>query len=230
MSDNKNIVNLASFRDVKIPQYEIDALKKIEESVGYELDFSDRTDVFFVPSFSVENHRISAISLNWLDGAKPLPEDITVLKHLKILRMLNNHRLKSIPSFICEITSLQKLALQNLRLPDLPKSIGNLSNLVWLDVSHNCLESLPDSIGQLTSLRLLLLGNNELISLPESIGSLNNLKFMSLEYNNLTSLPNSILNMKSLKDINIRDNKFDNLCDLKIRLKRRGIDATVFHI
>ncbi len=225
MSDNKNIENLALFRSIKIPQSEIDALLKIEESVGYKLDFSDRTDIFFVPSFSVENHRISAISLNWLRGAKPLPECITVLKHLKILRMLNNHKLKSIPNFIFEISSLQKLVLQNLKLPDLSQSIGNLKNLVQLDVSYNCLESVPDSIGRLTLLKQLLLGNNQLISLPESIGNLDNLVFMGLKNNKLISLPNSILNMKSLKNINIRGNMFDNLCDLKNRLKCRGIDT-----
>ncbi len=223
MSDNKNIENLATFRGIKIPQVEIDYLIKIEESVGYELDFSERTDIFYMPSFSVENHRISAISLNWLRGAKPLPECITMLKHLKTLRMLNNHKLKSIPNFIFEISSLQKLVLQNLKLPYLPKSIGNLKNLVWLDVSDNCLTSLPDSIGRLTLLQMLILGNNQLISLPESIGNLNNLKFLSLKNNRLTSLPSSLQNMKSLKSINIQDNNFDNLCNLKTRLKYRGI-------
>ncbi len=228
MSDNKNIDNLVLFRDVKIPQYEIDALIKIEEAIGYELDFSERFQ--HLPYFSVKNHRVSEISLNWLRGAKPLPECITVLKHLKILRMLNNHKLKCIPSFIYEISSLQKLVLQNLKLPYLPKSIGNLKNLVSLDVSHNCLVSLPDSIGRLTLLQRLFLGNNQLISLPESIGNLSNLEFMGLENNKLTSLSNSIFNMKSLKTIDLQGNKFDNLCDLRTRLNSRGIDISLFRM
>jgi Leucine-rich repeat (LRR) protein len=77
---------------------------------------------------------------------------------LQEFKLLGCFELKDLPTFIIQLTTLQKLNLSGFFELELPISIGQLMALQKLDLSW-CfkLKELPTSIGQLTALQELYL-------------------------------------------------------------------------
>lgn len=87
----------------------------------------------------------------------------------------------TLPTFITNLISLQKLNVGRNKLTALPCFIGDLINLEYLDVDNNALQSLPQSITQLTNLKSINLSNNQLKALPNSMARLCNINSLSID-------------------------------------------------
>ncbi|KAG0622301.1 hypothetical protein M758_3G088200 [Ceratodon purpureus] len=85
-----------------------------------------------------------------------LPDSISGLTRLRVLRLSQCHNLKRLPKTLGALTNLEKLRIESCPIRKLPKSIGALSRLLRLSV-NGCenLQKLPSSVRQLHSLRLL---------------------------------------------------------------------------
>ena len=67
-----------------------------------------------------------------------------------------------LPDSLCNLTSLQELALFSNRLTTLPDAFGNLTSLRFLNLVQNNLMTLPPSFSKLASLQILYLNENQL--------------------------------------------------------------------
>jgi Leucine-rich repeat (LRR) protein len=105
------------------------------------------------------------------------------------------NKLRSLPSSVCEMTSLSLLDAHFNELCGLPSAFGKLSSLEILDLSSNFsdLKELPASFGDLLNLRELDLSNNQIHALPESFGRLDKLEKLNLEQNPLGMPPSDIV-------------------------------------
>jgi internalin A len=155
---------------------------------------------------------------------KTLPESISKLHYLKVLR-LDNNLLASLPAWISKLTDLRELFVDANNLTSLTPRVGSLERLRVLSLAGNRLNSLPDSIGRLDRLVQLSLTDNafteitswiftlvslevlsigsELTTIPDGIARLNNLKVLDLSDNPLSNLPASIGALRNLEELNI---------------------------
>ncbi|KAI3785801.1 hypothetical protein L1987_44926 [Smallanthus sonchifolius] len=89
------------------------------------------------------------------------------------------------------LVNLKKLLIPLNKLRSLPTSIGEMTSLQILDVHFNALRGLPPSIGMLKKLEILNLGSNfnDFTGLPETIGCLTSLRELDICNNQIQQLP-----------------------------------------
>lgn len=85
----------------------------------------------------------------------------------------------------CKRSRSSKLDLSGRELKSLPTEIFDLKSLEELDLSNNKLDSLDEKIGNLTGLKFLDLSGNNLLSLPRSLLNLKVLTNLNVSYNPL---------------------------------------------
>ncbi|CAD7705043.1 unnamed protein product [Ostreobium quekettii] len=148
---------------------------------------------------------ISKLKVLRLDVCKQLtclPENIGVLSDLTVLSLRFCVNLSDFPESLCELVELSSLYAPGCRFESLPACLGCLSKLQRLDLS-SCgkLRELPSTMGGLTSLEMLnLLGLTELRELPTTLGSLKALKNLFLGgCLKLGSLPKSLTALGKLE-------------------------------
>ncbi|MDX1463136.1 MAG: Two component regulator three Y domain protein [Marinirhabdus sp.] len=139
---------------------------------------------------TVENNKVTGISLFFNNIKGELPESIGDLTHLKTLEL-----------------SFNQISGQ------LPESIGNLSQLEVLAFNGNALTgAIPASLGQLLNLKQLHLSSNQLSGqVPDAINALSKLEVFNVFDNQLAGdLPVNLANNRNLKELMIAKNDFTN--------------------
>lgn len=125
-----------------------------------------------------------------------LPKSICCLEGLQELK-INNTRLHNLPENISMLKSLKILDISDNYLQGLPDSITELENLEELNVTHNLIHYLPKNIGNLKSLKKLNLYMTNLQEIPESFFALENLEYVIMPTDtNISSLPESVKESK----------------------------------
>jgi len=115
---------------------------------------------------------------------KNYPDFINSLSNLKELIFTSSEPLKTIPSSMLKLVSLEKLIIGQNEITKIPDEIKNLKNLKYLDMSFNDISKFSNSLGSLENLEVLLLNNNQINdTLPESLNNLTHLKEIYLENN-----------------------------------------------
>ncbi|KAL2913442.1 U1 snRNP protein [Polyrhizophydium stewartii] len=131
------------------------------------------------------------IKLEWIDlddnHLETLPQSIGNLERL--MRLLSNNRLKSVPDSICELRSLRRLLLNNNLLSSLPDNIGNMQMLAVLELNSNSIVELPASAARLTQLTVLTLERNNLTAFPDQIAHMTRLVKLNLSGNTIGEVP-----------------------------------------
>lgn len=180
------------------------------------------TPVHTWEGISIQNNRVTAISLNSKGLTSALPNSLNNLTELKLLG-LNHNNITTLPDSITNWTKLQSLSFSSNNISNLPSDIGLLSNLQLLDASNNNLSSLPNSIGNLNLLEVLLLKNNSISSLPNSFSNLSALKTLHFSSSVLTTIPSQVTNLPNLEELHCSggnlqtiNNNISNLTKLKI--------------
>jgi Leucine-rich repeat (LRR) protein len=136
---------------------------------------------------TVEDNKVTGISLLFNNIEGVLPASIGNLENLKVLELSFNKISGTIPLEIGKLDKLNLLALNGNNLSgNIPSSIGNLKALKYLHVSSNTFDG----------------------TLPITIGNLSNLEILNVFDNNLTgTLPIGLLNSKKIKKIIIDANE-----------------------
>ena len=125
---------------------------------------------------------------------------------LEILNISEN-KLKNVPSWICNLSSLKTLHMHNNQFKELPDNINSLDNLTLLDVSHNELDDSIQNINLPVTLTELDLGNNdEMKNLPQNIEHLTNLKKLDITNITLSIFPKEITLLTNLTKLNVSNN------------------------
>ena len=166
-----------------------------------------------------------------------LPFNINQLYHLQRL-VLDNKKLRILPSEIGQLKQLQVLELNQNQLTDIT-ALGQLQQLQGLGLSHNQITDIS-VLGQLKQLDSLYLNHNQLTDIS-TLGQCQQLQVLDLSYNQLTdisalyqcqqliylfvnqnqltTIPIKILDSKTLLQIVIDKNVYDNLPSKYKKLK-----------
>lgn len=143
-------------------------------------------------------------------GIRSIPTSISHLISLEELN-LSLTALTHLPASISSLPNLRRLFLRYTPINTLPKSFENLKTLQEIDLDSTNITSLPPAILHMESLSVLYLSNTKLTKLPDSINELSSLKKLILSRSNLTELPDTIGELQSLEYINLCCTKIRNL-------------------
>jgi len=119
----------------------------LEKEIGKKLEKCKKLTWNSVGYILDENESVVGISLYKCD-LKTIPSSVFQLKSLQTLDLSFN-QLSELPKEIAELKSLQKLYLSSNQLSELPKEIAELKSLHVLDLSSNQLSELPKEIAEL---------------------------------------------------------------------------------
>lgn len=167
----------------------------------------------------------NGVTYKSLDDALKNPEQVYRLK------LVNKHRMDSLPEKLFMLTNLRELTVKGCKLNVLNQQISQLKKLVYLNVSCNHLVRLPESIGELPAIKALVISRNNIVELPNSIGNLSTLELIDAWDNPLYVLPDSIsklaetLKIMDLRQISIKNEEFEAMQKL---LPKTNIMATSY--
>ncbi|CAM9968342.1 unnamed protein product [Scytosiphon promiscuus] len=145
----------------------------------------------YIPDVLSGLHALQVLKLfaNKLTGG--IPKKLCRLARLRLLELSGNELNGVIPTELGELCELRVLELRdNKLLGGIPKQLGRLLRLERLDLGGNDLDGcIPEEIGKLTRLRLLFLDSNRLSGfVPRELGGLDDLKSCMLQNNELCGL------------------------------------------
>ena len=194
---------------------ESNQITSIPESIGYLTALTELwlgwTQITVIPG-SIENLD-DLIQLHLGQMVNPLgtlPDEICNLESLEWLA-LGSAGLNSLPENFGNLTSVTSLFLQFNNLTELPAGFGGMENLDYLILNGNQLTTLPDSFGNLDDLKTLLIEENQLTHFPESFGELESLEILWGRFNQINSLPESFGNLDALNFLRLGNNSLTEL-------------------
>ncbi|KAL1360782.1 hypothetical protein AAHE18_04G202600 [Arachis hypogaea] len=139
------------------------------------------------------------------------------IQHLQELTdlFISHNRIKTIPSWMWNKTTLQSLVISNnLLIGKIPALICNLQSLGSLDLSSNNLVGMiPSCLGSFSrSLHILRLAGNKLIgNIPQNYAKENALQWIDFSSNKLCGqLPRSFVNCRMLEVLDVSHNHFND--------------------
>lgn len=138
------------------------------------------------------------------------PKDIQKLKSTVRSIDLSDNKIKIIPSFVGDFTSLKRLSINNNSIGDIPIEISHLKKLETLSLSYNCITSISNSIIALSNLRNVHLSGNHLTSFPLVLASLKNVEYLDLSKNKITSIPDNIDKLQAY-ELNMNQNQISHI-------------------
>jgi Leucine-rich repeat (LRR) protein len=139
-----------------------------------------------------------------------LPDEICNLESLEWLA-LGGSGLNSLPENFGNLTSVESCFLWGNNLTELPAGFGGMENLNYLSLDDNQLTTLPDSFGDLDNLSRLFIENNQLTHFPESFGDLESLDSLWVRWNQINVLPESFGNLADLNYLRMTGNNLTEL-------------------
>ncbi len=155
---------------------------------------------------------------------KTLPEWISNFKSLEKLN-LNYNNFIEIPKPIGSLSALKELKMEDNDIRKFPEFITGLKNLEALSLDSNKIKTIPSSIENLKTLQELDLSSNPLTTLPESIGHLNALKRIILLGSRITEIPPSIVNLQNLEEVDLTYTPVADTSDEKIKEIFKKLEA-----
>lgn len=225
---NKEVKNFFRSYIVKtlLPKRQLKKLRQSDD-IKYllELGFGDEIIKIFKESkpdvVDFSGHKIDSEYLNDIGeietikkldlsdcGLTHLPESIKQLKHIQILKFRNNKEVKSIPTWISNLTTLETLDCAGCdvrEIGDLSENM-NLTELV-LDFNPNLI-ALPKNIGKLSKLMRLTASTCNLKTIDDDLLNCSQLFLFDVHMNlELESMPIGISKLPSIEAICIDDTK-----------------------
>ena len=105
-----------------------------------------------------------------------LPNEMKNLSQLRILDLsgssgIRGNSFKNLPTWIKELTLLEKLTAKSIELEIFPLEVCDLPHLSHLSLNQNLIESLPPQLGNAPSLEHLLLNVNRIKNCRQSLAT-----------------------------------------------------------
>lgn len=156
-------------------------------------------DVFFYWMSDVRKLKFSQ------NRVRSLPSDLGFMASLEILD-LDSNRLESLPDSLGDCGRLQRLNVANNKLLALPETLGKCGALKYLNAHSNLLEMLPASIGGCFKLEFIDCSRNQIHELPEDMQYLVSLTHLDLTSNRIGHLPHYIGSCQALQYLDLSEN------------------------
>jgi Leucine-rich repeat (LRR) protein len=154
-----------------------------------------------IPKEIKKNRRLNSL---WIGNNNLQSLDNQAFTGLKRLEVINLYKanLKSLPTGIKKLKSLQELDLYHNKLQTLPNEVCKLKHLHTLAVSHNNIGQLPMNLSKLKYLKTLYTHHNRLFDLPE----LPNLSLLDIKDNSFNRFPKNIYSLNNLQNFDCSNN------------------------
>ncbi len=151
---------------------------------------------------TVENNKVTSISLLFNNISGNLPESLGKLENLKILELSFNPISGNIPATLGNLKNLEVLALNATSLEgEIPSSLGNLHNLKQLHLSSNNLSG----------------------EIPQNLGNLKKIEVFNVFDNRLSgNLPQGLNSCQGLRELMVAENDFQNTDTFSVVLSNTG--------
>ncbi|TXG73495.1 hypothetical protein EZV62_002074 [Acer yangbiense] len=151
--------------------------------------------------------KLVELSLQECSRLKSLPSNICKLKSLERLSLSNCSKIDKLPDEIGTLESLKKLDVVETVIREVPLSVVHLNNLERLSFQRCKIQDtmgflLPPSLG-LCSLKNLNLTDCGITEIPDSLGHLSQLRRLYLGSNNFEIIPANIINLFNLEFLDI---------------------------
>ncbi|MDO6682382.1 leucine-rich repeat-containing protein kinase family protein [Oceanobacter sp. 5_MG-2023] len=144
--------------------------------------------------------------LKLTQALETFPEEIfTLADSLEVLDLSDN-QLTALPDDLSRLRHLKILFASNNNFQHFPEGIGGCSALEIVGFKHNQIHHLSETCLPRT-LRWLILTDNDIVRLPESIGSLGKLEKLALAGNRIGFLPDSFQQLTQLGLLRISANQ-----------------------
>ncbi|XVF78471.1 hypothetical protein PTKIN_Ptkin14bG0136200 [Pterospermum kingtungense] len=169
--------------------------------------FLDGTGIEGLPSSIGHLNRLKLLDLRDCKSLRSLPTKIFGMGSLEKLILSGCSNLERFPEIDGKMECLLELYLDETGIEELPFSIGHLSGLKLLDL-RDCksLRSLPTKITGMESLEeLILSGCTNLVRFPEIDGGMRCLLELYLDATGIEELPSSIGHLSNLVLLNLKD-------------------------
>ncbi|CAH1450074.1 unnamed protein product [Lactuca virosa] len=205
-----------------------------------------------LPEFR-NNSLLEHVDLGYTSFFGIVPESISNLNHLGVLRLSGCGFSGQIPSSLSNLTQLTGLGLANNKFTGFVPPLVSLLKLNVLELSGNRFEKerfpnwlgkltklnelyahdmningeIPPFLANLTKLCVVLMGNNLLTGhIPSSYFNLTQLRKLSLEENQLQgTVSSSFSNFKSLQDLRLQSNDLNGRVDLDMLLELKKLQV-----
>uniref|UniRef100_A0A7S4JQG1 Leucine-rich repeat-containing N-terminal plant-type domain-containing protein n=1 Tax=Odontella aurita TaxID=265563 RepID=A0A7S4JQG1_9STRA len=191
----------------------------------------------FDTAFCGDGANIETISLGYNNLNGSIPEELGLLKSLKVITLSGNHLTGHLPTSIRNLINLEVLSLhandlsgslpfgkENLRLQDLdvssnfgftgtiPREMFSYANLSSIDLQFNSFSGVfpPSDIGNLMKLKKVRVGANSFAQspIPSVIGSLKGLTYLGLDRNEFSgAFPDFICKLSGLITVKLNSNR-----------------------
>ncbi|KAL7585859.1 hypothetical protein Lser_V15G45032 [Lactuca serriola] len=211
--DSLEQLSLSSTKIKHLPNSICDCwfLEKLPEDLGHlkcldKLHISYTKIKHFPNSISMLKH-LKVLKLHDLSSFEMLPEDLSGLRCLKVQLLLST-KIRHLPDSICMLKHLKPLSLAQY-------SISMLKHLKVLKLDEcRLLEMLPEDLGGLDCLEVLRLSYKKIRNLPDSICMLIHLEYLYLDHCLLLEklseglsrhLPDNICMLKQQRVLNLRE-------------------------
>ncbi|CAI7907252.1 unnamed protein product [Closterium sp. NIES-53] len=150
------------------------------------------------------------LSLEGCQLTDTIPNALFDIPSLKLLDLTGNSITGTLPTGLSRSTSLESIYLRYNQLSGSMDPLCNLSHLKHIDLSSNFFNhSLPDECSKLTLLTHMQIDGNQISgSIPASFGQMSSLEVLNLSYNLLTgTIPDSFRLMQSLTSLKLASNQ-----------------------
>jgi len=137
---------------------------------------------------------------------KTLPSCLDALPTLEIL-FLSENKFEVIPECIRKISTLKMLSLRGNNLTELSSTNLPTKSLVWLILTNNNITKIDPNVGELKLLRKLMLSHNNISHVPKEMGQCKQLELVRLANNEINvALPKEFLTLPKLAWISLAGN------------------------
>nr|TKR97677.1 putative LRR receptor-like serine/threonine-protein kinase [Populus alba] len=180
-------------------------------------EFEDTTNNPAIKCVCTYNNRttchITQLRVYALNRRGEIPEVITALKYLTLLKIDQNYFTGPLPAFIGNLTALQSLSIaHNAFSGTIPKELGNLKELNLLSIGiNNFSGTLPPELGQLVNLEQLYVNSCGLGGeIPSTFVNLQRMTTFSASDAAFTgNIPDFIGNWTALTSLRFQGNSFE---------------------
>ncbi len=173
-------MSFPEYNGVELVDFEVDALKELEQLIGEPLPVLQRCDGGNF-GFKPLNFLVDALAVNYKD-IEILPPGLRNL-HVLTELYLNFNQLVDVTKCFDGLFSVKHIEIWNNKLTALPANIKDIKDLMHLEVNSNHINVLPPEIGKLIKLNFLDASYNKLEQLPSAISELSSLKSLYLSNN-----------------------------------------------
>ncbi|MBU3012386.1 leucine-rich repeat-containing serine/threonine-protein kinase [Polaribacter vadi] len=146
-----------------------------------------------------------------------LPNDIIILKKLKIV-FFENNKFTEFPSVLAQLPLLSMIGFKSNQIHTVPEnSFPPL--LRWLILTNNKIKKLPKSMGDCQFLQKFPVAGNLIEELPKEMANCHNLELLRISSNQLKTIPDWLFTLPKLSWIAFGGNPITNSIKVETTIK-----------